>query len=140
MKRIVGFLLWLGSSILIGCSSVPAAAGDKAGPVIDSIKTSNNSFSIDCPPTSVAVTAHITDPSGISSVQLRYRVGSDKPYISLGMGGGNGNEFSATLKGSALPPDSYGAWEFYITAEDEAGNSTRSATDSSVQFLPCVSH
>jgi hypothetical protein len=56
------------------------------------------------------------------------------------MAGLNGNDFGATVKGSDLPPDKYGPWEFYVTAEDKAGNRSQSRTDASVQFLPCVSN
>ncbi len=125
---------------MTGCTGAPSPPADKAGPMIDNITTSSKSFSIDCTPISVTVTARITDPSGIAGAQLWYRVGNDRPYASLDMAGLSGSDFSATVKGLDLPVGEYGLWEFYITAVDKAGNRNRSGPDSSVQFLPCVSH
>jgi hypothetical protein len=34
----------------------------------------------------------------------------------------------------------YGTLEFYITAEDKAGNLSKSPINQSVQFLPCVNN
>jgi hypothetical protein len=108
-------------------------------PTITEITTSNQSFSIDCPPKSITVTANITDPSGIKSATLWYRVGSDQPYTSRTMDASN-QIHSATVNGIDLPPGPYGALEFYITAEDTAGNANNSSVDNTVQFLPCVSN
>ena len=48
--------------------------------------------------------------------------------------------YAAQVKGSDLQGHGYGAIEFYITAEDEAGNKSESPRDDSVQFLPCVNN
>jgi len=124
--------------MLIACEAA-STARDSVGPTITEITTSNQSFSIDCPPTSITVNANITDTSGIKSATLWYRVGSDQPYTSRTMDASN-HTYSATVKGIELPPGPYGAWEFYITAEDTAGNSNKSSVDNSIQFLPCVSN
>jgi hypothetical protein len=108
-----------------------------AGPSITQITTSNKSFSIDCPPTSITVTAQITDAAGITHAALWYRVDTDQPYISKNMAATN-NGYSATVQGIDLPAGPYGALEFYITAENTAGGKSQSALDQSVQFLPCV--
>ena len=123
---------------LTACEAA-STARDSAGPTIVQITTSNQSFSIDCPPTSITVTANITDISEVKSAALWYRVGSDQPYISKNMDASN-HIYSATVKGIELPPGPYGAWEFYITAENTAGNSNKSSVDNSIQFLPCVSN
>lgn len=140
MKRLFVSLFLLGSYAMTGCGAVLAASGDTTGPMINNITTSSQGFSIDCTPISITVTARITDPSGISRAQLWYRVGTDQPYASVDMAGSSGGDFNATVKGSDLPLGTYGVWEFYVTAQDKAGNASKSAPDTSVQFLPCVSH
>jgi hypothetical protein len=125
---------------LDACAGLQASPSGNAAPVISSVATSSNSFSVDCPPTFVTVTAHVTDSSGISSVQLWYRVGSDHPYTPLEMTRFGTNDYRATVKGVDMPLDAYGDWEFYVSAKDNSGKSSRSPTDASVQFLPCVSH
>ena len=118
-----------------GAASTPRQT---AGLTIAQITTSNQSFSIDCPPTSITVTAQITDTLGITRAALWYRVDTDQPYTSKNMDVSN-HSYSATIQGIDLPAGPYGAWEFYITAEDTAGNKSQSPLDQSVQFLPCVS-
>jgi hypothetical protein len=49
-----------------------------------------------------------------------------------------GNKYSATVKALDTPGGEYGVWEFYITAEDKAGNKSQSPLDTSVQLLACV--
>ncbi len=139
VKRIFVILI-VGSYAMIGCGRMPSAAADTAALVIASIATSTKSFSIDCAPTSVTISARVTDASGVREARLLYRVGSDRPYIPVEMVGSNGHDFTATVKGPSLPPDRYGPLEFYITVQDNAGQQSRSTTDASVQFLPCVSH
>ena len=112
---------------------------DKTPPVIKNIETSNKSFSIDCVPTSITITAHITDPSGIKSAVLWYHVGTDKQYKSVNMEFSNG-VYNATIQALDLPVGEYGSLEFYITAQDEAGNQSKSELDASSQLLPCVSN
>ena len=124
--------------MLTACEAT-STARDSVGPTIAEITTSNQSFSIDCPPTSITVTANITDTSGIKNATLWYRVGSDQPYTSRTMDASN-HSYSATVKGIELPAGPYGALEFYITTEDMAGNSSKSSVDNSIQFLPCVSN
>jgi hypothetical protein len=111
-------------------------AGDKTGPVIKDITTTSKGFSIDCVPTSITVTANITDSVHTA---LWYRVGADQPYTSRNMDVSN-RVYSATIKAVDLPLGTYGTLEFYITAEDTAGNKTQSPVDGSVQFLPCIAH
>ncbi len=126
--------------LITACTQEHAATLDKAGPLIGAMTTSTKSFSIDCTPTAVTVTARVTDPAGLRQVQLWYRVGTDRAYQSVSMAANQASEYQATIQGPRLPPDRYGALELYITAEDQAGNRSKSATDTSVQFLPCVSH
>ncbi len=140
MKRALLTMVLLASVMASGCASPRAVVGAGRGPVIEGIAASTKSFSIDCPPTAVTVKARVTDAAGISRVQLWYRVGSDGPFVAADMAAGNGNEYAATVKGVDVGPAQYGAWEFYVTAENKAGQESRSETDASVQFLPCVAH
>jgi hypothetical protein len=128
-------LIFITTLVLSACVGIP---GDRTGPVISDISTSGKVLVIsDCLATSVTVTAKVTDASRIASVLLWYRVGSDRPYSSTSMNA-QGGSYTASVKGSDLQGDGYGAMEFYITAEDEAGNSGKSPLDKSIQFLPCV--
>ena len=131
-------LACVGAITLTACGAA-STSGDSVGPTITQITTSAQSFSIDCPPTSITVTAQITDTSGVIRAVLWYRVDTEQPYTSKNMDVSN-NIYSATVKGIDLPAGPYGALEFYITAEDLAGNTSQSPLDQSVQFLPCVSN
>jgi len=112
---------------------------DAAGPAFHRITTSSKSFSVECFPTSVTVTANVADPSGIKRVSLVYRVGTAGLYTSVDMGYSNG-EYRVTVKGADVPYGKrYGVWEFYITAEDLVGNQSQSTLDRSVEMLACVS-
>jgi hypothetical protein len=130
---------WLLASLLIfsSCTAVP---GDHTGPTIRDVSTSGNVIVIsDCPSTSATITANVTDESTITSVQLWYRVESDKKYISRKMEK-QSDKYTATLEGTDLQSHGYGVIEFYIRAEDEAGNTSKSPVNSSLQFLPCVNN
>jgi hypothetical protein len=49
-------------------------------------------------------------------------------------------EYRVTVKGADIPQGKRdGVWEFYITAEDQAGNQSQSTLDRSVELLLCVS-
>ena len=126
-------------AVTITACGTTSTQPDPAGPTITQITTSNKSFSIDCPPTSITVTAQITDTSGVTHAALWYRVDTNQPYTSKNMDASN-HVYSATIQGIDLPAGPYGALEFYITAENTAGNKSQSPLDQSVQFLPCVSN
>jgi len=111
---------------------------DTTGPIFNRITTSSKTFSIDCVPTSVTVTARITDSSGIKRVVLYSRVGTDQAYTPAEMKGTR-DEYRATIRAVDLPGKGYGVWEFYITAENQAGNQSQSPLDQSVEMLLCVS-
>lgn len=131
----VSMLIFIASLALAACDGI---RGDHPGPAISDISTSGKVLVIsDCLATSLTVTAKVSDASGIASVLLWYRVGSDRSYASTRMDA-QGGSYAASVKGSDLQGDGYGALEFYITAEDEAGNSGKSPLDKSIQFLPCV--
>ena len=123
-----------GSETIMVTSTPPEAAG----PTFNQITTSGRSFSKDCVPTSITVTTNITDPSGIKSVVLWYRVGADQPFKSANMQL-SGGEYGATVNASDITGAQYGTLEFYISAEDALGNHSRSLSDTSVQLLACVS-
>ena len=116
----------------------PPMPHDTTGPIFNRITTSSKTFSIDCVPTSVTVTAKITDPSGIKRVVLYSRVGTDQAYTAADMEG-SGDEYRATVNAVDMPGKGYGIWEFYITAEDLAGHQSQSPLDQSVEMLLCVS-
>jgi hypothetical protein len=109
-----------------------------AGPIFKRVTTSSKSFSIDCVPTSVTVTASITAPSGIKRVVLHSRVGTDQAYTAPEMKTA-GDKYQPSVKAVDMPEKGYGVWEFYITAEDLAGNQGQTPLDRSVEMLMCVS-
>jgi hypothetical protein len=134
MKRLVWIMTL--TVLLAACAPTPS---DHNAPVIGDITTSNKVFAIsDCQNTSVTITAKVTDGSNITQVQLWYRVNREGPFASLPMKAEN-DQYSAEVKGADLQGGGYGVMEFYITAQDEAGNKSESPPDTSVQFLPCVS-
>ena len=122
------------------CAPTPLVPKDKNVPMISSITTSSKGFSIDCVPTSITVTANITDSSRITSAVLWYHVGRDQSYTPVNMEPLTGNNFTATVEALDIPVGTYGVWEFYIAAEDALGNLSQSPPDTSVQLLACVSH
>ena len=138
MNRTISILVILIlASAIVACQSA-FALQDKTGPSIDHIETSAKVLAkSDCLNTSETVTADITDESGIKQAVLWYRVGADQKYAPTEMSL-VGNKYSATVKALDVPGGEYGIWEFYITAEDTAGNKSQSALDTSVQLLPCV--
>ena len=131
-------LACIGAITITACGAA-STQRDPVGPTIAQVTTSNQSFSIDCPPTSITVTANITDTLGVRRAMLWYRVDTNQPYTSKNMAASN-QIYSATVQGIDLPAGPYGALEFYITAENTAGNKSQSPLDQSVQFLPCVSN
>jgi hypothetical protein len=115
---------------------------DTIGPTISSVTPSTTKFyrSGACSPTSIKVTANVSDPSGVASVQLWYRLGSSGPFTGpLNMNSTGGNGFSITVVGSQVVPSGYGVWQFYVTARDSRGNVSTSAINSNVSLVPpCV--
>lgn len=131
MKR---FLLMI-CFILVACSK---GASDQTGPAISDIKTSGNVLVIsDCSGTSVTISAKVSDPSGVESVLLWYRV-ADQPFASTNMELQDG-VYQVSVVGSEFLGKGYGTLEFYVQAKDGAGNLSKSPVDQSIQFLPCVS-
>ena len=123
--------------LLCSCAAIPS---DHTGPTISDISTSDKVVVIsDCLSTSVTITAKVTDASNVKSVLLFYRVGPDQPFASSNMDLQNGI-YLAKVKGADLQGHGYGAMEFYIAAQDEAGNKSESPHDDSIQFLPCVNN
>ena len=138
MKRIISILVVLICAAAMVACQTALAAQDVAGPSIDHIETSTKVMAkSDCSITSVTVTADITDQSGIKQVALWYRVGADQPYTPVDMSF-TGGKYSVTVKALDVPGGKYGTWEFYITAQEKAGNKSQSPLDTSVQLLACV--
>ena len=109
------------------------------GPVFESITTSTKFIAkSDCRPTSITVTANIIDSSGVALVSLWYRVGADQPYTQVSMKQDDSETYSMNIKALDTPGGKYGVWEFYLTADDGAGNTSQSPLDTSVQLLPCL--
>lgn len=128
--------LFLTVFLLTACGKV---SSDRTGPEISEVKTSNNVLVIsDCSGTSVDITARVTDPSGVDSVSLWYRV-ADQPFASTSMDLKDGI-YQVTLLGSEFLGKGYGTLEFYIQAKDGAGNLSKSPVDKGIQFLPCVNN
>jgi hypothetical protein len=118
---------------------VTSTPADTVGPTFNQITTSTKSFSKDCVPTSITVTSNITDPSRVTRAVLWYRVGTDQQYTLMDMTP-SGSNYSVTVQALDVPGKGYGVWEFYITAEDGAGNQSQSPLDTRVELLLCVSN
>ena len=119
------------------CGLVPA---DRSGPTISNVKTSGNVLVIsDCSGTSVDISAKVADASGVESVLLWYRVEAEQKFASTGMKFQD-NIYTASLEGPDFLGKAYGTVEFYITAKDSVGNTSKTSLDRSLQFLPCVSN
>jgi hypothetical protein len=117
------------------------ASKDKTPPTIAAITTSAKFLAkSDCANTSLTVTAAITDNTKVKSVEIMYRVGSDQQFTSMPMKSKGQNLYAATIITLEIPGGEYGPVEFSITAEDEAGNQSKSAVDDSAQLLPCVAN
>ncbi len=126
--------------MLLGASACGIFSSDHDGPIISDISTSNKVLVIsDCQSTSIIITTKVTDSSGTENVLLWYRVGSNQEYKSNAMVLNN-DLYSLVLKGADLQGNGYGNLEFYISAKDLNGNSSKSAVDDQVQFLPCVNN
>jgi hypothetical protein len=123
--------------LLLACKKV---SSDHAGPIISNVSTTGKVVVIsDCSATSVTITAKVTDASKIINVLLWHRIGSEQPFSSAIMELQEGL-YTASIKGKDLQGNGYGAMEFYITAEDGEGNTSKSPIDNSIQFLPCVNN
>src|SRR5215208_2879504 len=139
MKKLsqVAALIVLSTFAASACKGIQ---NDTAGPSIGDVSTSDKVVVIsDCPATAVTISAHVTDESNVTSVVLRYRVGAAGPFASTAMATQN-DKYTAAVEGSDLQGHGYGDLEFYITAEDDAGNFSKSLADKSIQFLPCVNN
>ena len=125
-------------SVCIAVTNGCSQKNDQA-PRITDIKTSSKVLAkSDCIPTSETITANITDSTGVKSAELWYRIGQDQKFTSAPMKLGAGDIFEATIIALDIPGGEYGTLEFYIVAEDEAGNQSKSGVDASVQLLACV--
>jgi len=137
MKNLIHIMSLL--VILVGLSACGNSSSDRTGPEISDVTTSGNVLVIsDCAGTSATITAKVTDSSGVKNVFFWYRV-SDQPFISREMTLKDG-VYEVSVQGSEFLGKGYGTLEFYIQAEDGAGNVSKSAIDQSIQFLPCVSN
>jgi len=137
MKEFIRVLLVSIFALVSACSRTPS---DQTGPVIGDINISKNVLVIsDCPSTSVGISANVSDPSGIGSVQLWYRIASDQNFASIPMELHDGM-YVVSLQGADFLGHTYGAIEFYIRAQDAVGNVSQSTVDQSIQFLPCVNN
>jgi hypothetical protein len=127
-----GFLL-----LAMSCSVLPL--NDTTAPAIENITTSSKVLAkSDCIPTSLTVRADVTDNSRVDHVTLWYRVGEDQDFVPTPMAHAERDQYTAAVKGLDIPGGEYGTFEFYIVAQDPAGNQAKSTPDKSVQFLPCV--
>lgn len=122
------------------CSACTDVSGDRSGPTIRDISISGEVIVIsDCPSTSATISAQVTDESMITNVVLWYRVESEKIFSFIKMDKQD-DRYAVTLEGTDLQGHGYGVIEFYITAEDGEGNTSKSSIDKSIQFLPCVNN
>lgn len=123
--------------VLVSCSGAPS--GGKTGPTIENINTSSKVLAkSDCIPTSLTITGDVKDSDGVENVTLWYRVGQDQDFASTAMTPANNNQYTATIKALDIPGGEYGVFEFYIAAQDKAGNQAKSSIDKSVELTRCV--
>ncbi len=130
-------LIFILLAVLTACKGL---SKDHTGPAITNIQNSGNVLVIsDCAGTSVTISANVTDPSGVKKVSLWYRTGDEQQFSMITMEQKEGS-YRATLNGPDFLGRPYGTLEFYITAEDGMGNTTKSPANQSIQFLPCVNN
>ena len=139
-KRLLFMPTLLATVIMTACTSARPSPSNRGGPIISGLTASSTSFSIDCPPTFVTVSAHVIAPVELRKVQVWYRIGGDQPYAAMDMTALNGRDYGATIKGSDLPPGPYGPLQMYVAAADTSGARSQTVPIATVQFLPCVSH
>ncbi len=134
--KMFGLIIAL-AALISGCSAVSRT--DTTGPTINNITTSSKVLAkSDCIQTSLTITGEVTDNGGIENVTLWYRVGKDQDFAQTNMTHANGDQYTATIKALDIPGGEYGVFEFYIAAQDKAGNQTKSSTDASVELSRCV--
>ena len=113
---------------------------DTAPPSITSISASTDLIKEPpCEPNAVTISAQISDPSGVSSVELGYRVVSAMKSGALrtrAMSPAGGSTYQVTLDWNALraswdpvPTTSGSALKYYIRAQDSHGNMVQSGTN-----------
>jgi hypothetical protein len=130
---------WVAALIVLVSSCSGAPASGKTGPTIENIHTSSKVLAkSDCIPTSITITADITDSEGVESVTLWYRVGQDQDFTSTAMILANRNHYVTAIKALDIPGGEYGVFEFYIAAQDKAGDQAKSPIDKSVELTRCV--
>jgi hypothetical protein len=130
----------LSLALLSASAACGLVSADRSGPTISNVKTSGNVLVIsDCSGTSVEISAKVADASGVESAMLWYRVEAEQKFDSTRMELRDG-AYTAPLEGPDFLGKAYGTIEFYITAKDKAGNTSRTSVDRSMQFLPCVSN
>lgn len=112
--------------------------GDVTGPSFNRLMASSAVFyRAGCDPASITVTANISDPSGVANALLWYRVGASGPYTGAAMDWLAGDDYRVTVNGVDVPGSNYGVWEFYVTAQDGAGNPGQSALNTDVSLNLC---
>lgn len=137
MKDFICILLASTLAVLSACAKT---SSDQTGPVISNIQISGNVLVIsDCPSTSVELLATVSDPSGVEKVLFWYRIAPDQEFAAAPMALRDGL-YVASLNGANFLGHAYGTIDFYISAQDTVGNTSRSEVDQSVQFLPCVNN
>jgi hypothetical protein len=134
--------------VQVTVQAAPPPPPDKQGPAISGVAYSDKTIYYNnsgCGATALTVSANVTDPAGVKSVQLTYRYvpskGSPSNPIGLQMNPTGGNNYSATINAlkEAYAPLGGGAGqiEFWIVAVDGAGNSAQtSPTYVSIQNCP----
>ena len=133
LSKSILLILWLASA----CTQGPLA--DTTSPTIQKITTSSKVLAkSDCIFTSLTITAQVKDNIRIDQVTLWYRVGEDQKFTSSEMSHADQDQYTGTIIALEIPGGEYGFLEFYLVAQDEAGNEAKSPVDKSVQLLPCV--
>jgi hypothetical protein len=113
-----------------------SAPADTAPPSIGGVSASTGELrEPNCDPHTVTITAQVSDPGGVASVEVVYRV-SGGSWQTRTMSG-SGGSYQVTLDWGALqasrdpvPTTSGSALEYYVRARDASGNSAESGMGS----------
>jgi hypothetical protein len=126
-------------------TSTPTQPPDTSPPNLTNINESNDPIAAaPCQPDSVTISVNASDPSGISKVELHYRVvmGSQQgQWRKLTMSSAGGDVYQTTLGaaelGASLSPYGGGTVQYTIKAWDTKNNMTQSGT-ATVAVQACV--
>ena len=131
-------------------STIPPTAAPTIPPDTTPPNISNMQASVDpivegpCQPDSVTISAHVSDPSGLSQVKLYYRVvkgGQNGTWQTPAMGAAGGDKYQLTLGPGqfkvSMNPYGGSILQYYVKAWDNKGNIAQSSSGN-VHIQVCI--